>query len=183
MVCSTLETSLGGGINIIEIITFVLVLMAAFIFLKTLCAKRRRKRLDKMHAHLQGISIPDYNPQPPVVRVQPNAARVPIMAAPPPPVYPGNQIAAMEKYDIWWTSPGNNTFTQYLLHNIYSATIFTHTWTEDEPTRLPVSIWTQENLFQFGLKKRTCFNLSSNICWQKDLFQLAIWKIPYDTIL
>ena len=92
--------SLGGGINIIKIITFVLELMAAFIFLKTLCAKRRRKRLDEMHAHLQGINIPDYPPQPPVVRVQPNAARVPIMAAPPPPVYPGNQIAAMEKYDI-----------------------------------------------------------------------------------
>ena len=44
--------SLNGGINIVEIITFVLVLMGAFIFLKTLCAKRRRKRLDEMHAHL-----------------------------------------------------------------------------------------------------------------------------------
>ena len=91
--------SLNGGINIVEIITFVLVLMGAFVFLKTVCARRRKKRLDEMHAHLQGISIPDYPPQPPVVRVQPNAAHVPFMAAQPP-VYPGSQIATMEKYDI-----------------------------------------------------------------------------------
>ena len=91
--------SLNGGINIVEIITFVLVLMGAFVFLKTVCARRRKKRLDEMHAHLQGISV-DYPGQQPVVRVQPNAARVPIMAAPSPQVYPGNQIAAMEKYDI-----------------------------------------------------------------------------------
>ena len=49
--------------------------------------------------------------------------------------------------------PVLEAFTQYLLHNIYSATIFTHTWTEDEPTRLPVSIWTQEkDLFQLELQ-------------------------------
>ena len=74
--------------------------MGAFIFLKTVCARRKRKRLDEMHTHLQGISIPDYPAQPRVVRFQPNAARVLIMASPLPPVYPGNQIAAMEKYDI-----------------------------------------------------------------------------------
>ena len=67
--------------------------------------------------------------------------------------------------------PVLEAFTQYLLHNIYSATIFTHTWTEDEPTRLPVSIWTQEKLF-------TCFNLDSKTVsiWtqEKDLFHLEL---------
>ena len=81
-----------------EIITFLLVFMGAVAFVKSVCARRRKKRLAEMSAHLQGISV-DYPGQQPVVRVQPNAARVPIMAAQPP-VYPGNQIAAMEKYDI-----------------------------------------------------------------------------------
>ena len=89
--------SLNGGINIVEIITFLIVLLGAVAFLKHVCARRRKKRLDKMSAHLQGISV---DCQPPVVRVQPNAARLPIMAAQPP-VYPGSQIATMEKYDIW----------------------------------------------------------------------------------
>ena len=91
------ESLTNGGINIVEIITFLLVLMGAVAFIKSVCVRRRKKRLDEMHAHLQGISV-DYPGQQPVVRVQPNAARVPIMGAQPP-VYPGNQIA-MEKYDI-----------------------------------------------------------------------------------
>ena len=90
------ESLSSGGINILEIITFLLVFMGAVAFVKSVCARRRKKRLAEMSAHLQGISV---DCQPPVVRVQPNAARVPIMAAQPP-VYPGSQIATMEKYDI-----------------------------------------------------------------------------------
>ena len=94
------ESLANGGINIVEIITFLLVFMGAVAFIKSVCAKRRKKRLDEMHAHLKGINV-DYPGQQPVVRVQPNAARVPIMGAQPP-VYPGNQIAMekYEKYDI-----------------------------------------------------------------------------------
>ena len=89
--------SSGSGINFLEITTFLVVFLGALIYVKSVCAKRRKKRLAEMSAHLQGISV-DYPGQQPVVRVQPNAARVPIMGAQPP-VYPGNQIA-MEKYDI-----------------------------------------------------------------------------------
>ena len=93
--------SLGSNINVIEIVTFLLILAAAGIFLKTSCARRRKRRLAEMSQHLQGISRgsppPDYPPQP-VIR--PNVARVPIMGAPPPPIYhPGGQ-AQVEKYDI-----------------------------------------------------------------------------------
>ena len=44
--------SLGGGINVIEIITFILVCLAAFYFLKVFCERRRRKRLNEMQQHL-----------------------------------------------------------------------------------------------------------------------------------
>ena len=53
--------------------------------------------MDEMQKRLHGISLPDYPPPPPAVRVQ--AARVPIMGAAPP-FYPGNQVSNMEKYDI-----------------------------------------------------------------------------------
>ena len=97
-----ISNDLGGGFNALEIITFILVVMAAIIFLKMFCARRRKKRMDEMQKRLQGISLPDYPlpdypPPPPTVRLQ--AARVPIMAAAPP-LYPGNQVTNMEKYDI-----------------------------------------------------------------------------------
>ena len=92
-----ISNDLGGGFNALEIITFILVVMAAIIFLKMFCARRRKKRMDEMQKRLQGISLPDYPPPPPTVRVQ--AARVPIMDAAPP-LYPGNQVTNMEKYDI-----------------------------------------------------------------------------------
>ena len=96
-----ISNDLGGGFNALEIITFILVLMAAIIFLKTFCARRRKKRLDEMHKRLQGISLPENPPPPPMVRVQAAAARVPILGDHPP-VYPGNQVTSsvMEKYDI-----------------------------------------------------------------------------------
>ena len=98
--------SLSGGINVLEIITFIFVCLAAIYFLKIFCARRRKKRLTEMQQHLQGISIQQEHPlgpsAPPVV--QPVAARVPIVAMPPP-IYPGDQLgsagrAVMEKYDI-----------------------------------------------------------------------------------
>ena len=90
--------SSGGGINFLEITTFLVVFLGALIYVKSVCAKRRKKRLAEMSAHLQlqGINV-DYPRQQPVPRVAPSVARVPIMG---PPVYqpnPGNQI---DKYDI-----------------------------------------------------------------------------------
>ena len=92
---------MGSNINVIEIVTFLFILAAAAIFLKSLCARRRKQRLAEMSNHLQGISLgsmpPEYPPQP-VVR--PTVARIPIMGAPPPPTYhPGGQTEA-EKYNI-----------------------------------------------------------------------------------
>ena len=90
--------SSGSGINFLEITTFLVVFLGALIYVKSVCAKRRKKRLAEMSAHLQlqGINV-DYPGQQPVPRVAPSVARVPIMG---PPVYqpnPGNQI---DKYDI-----------------------------------------------------------------------------------
>ena len=99
-----ISSGISGGYNALEIVTFVLVALAAIVFLKVFCSRRRKKRMDEIQKRLQGISLPeyqlpDYPPAPPTVRVQ--AARVPIMAgAAPPPVYPGNQISNLEKYDI-----------------------------------------------------------------------------------
>ena len=98
--------SLTGGINVLEIITFIIVCLATFYFLKIFCARRRKKRLAEMQQHLQDISIqhehPLGPPAPPVVH--PVAARVPIVPMSPP-IYPGDQLgsagrAMMEKYDI-----------------------------------------------------------------------------------
>ena len=55
-----ISNDLGGGFNALEIITFILVVMAAIIFLKMFCARRRKKRMDEMQKRLQGISLPDY---------------------------------------------------------------------------------------------------------------------------
>ena len=95
-----ISSGISGGYNALEIVTFVLVALAAIVFLKVFCNRRRKKRLDEMQKRLQEIQLPDYPPVPPAVRVQ--AARIPIMAgAAPPPVYPGSQLSNLEKYDIW----------------------------------------------------------------------------------
>ena len=48
--------SIGNNINVVEIVTFLFILAAAAIFLKSLCARRRKRRLAEMSNHLQGIS-------------------------------------------------------------------------------------------------------------------------------
>ena len=75
--------SSGSGINFLEITTFLVVFLGALIYVKSVCAKRRKKRLAEMSAHLQlqGINV-DYPGQQPVARVQPSVARVPIMGPP-----------------------------------------------------------------------------------------------------
>ena len=91
-----------GGFNALEIITFVLVAMAAVIFLKMFCTKRRKKRMVELQKQLEGISLPAYPAQPPAhaaPAVHVHAARVPIMGPPnPPPLYAGQ--VNVEKYNI-----------------------------------------------------------------------------------
>ena len=95
--------SLTGGINVLEIITFIVVCLATFYFLKIFCERRRKRRLAEMQQHLQGINLqqdPLGPPAPPVV----HAARVPIMSLQPP-IYPGDQLGSAQtgsagKYDI-----------------------------------------------------------------------------------
>ena len=94
--------SLTGGINLLEIITFIIVCLATFYFLKIFCERRRKRRLAEMGQHLQGINLQELPGQPaaPVV----HAARVPIMSLQPP-LYPGNQLNSAQmdsagKYDI-----------------------------------------------------------------------------------
>ena len=81
--------SLTGGINVLEIITFIIVCLATFYFLKIFCERRRKRRLAEMGQHLQGINLQELPGQPaaPVV----HAARVPIMSLQPP-IYPGDQL-------------------------------------------------------------------------------------------
>ena len=55
-----ISNDIGGEFNALEIITFILVVMAAIIFLKMFCARRRKKRMDEMQKRLQGISLPEY---------------------------------------------------------------------------------------------------------------------------
>ena len=94
-----ISSGISSGYNALEIVTFVLVVLAAVVFLKVFCNRRRKKRLDEMQRRLQEIQLPDYPPGPPAVRV--HASRVPIMAgAAPPPVYPGGQLSNLEKYEI-----------------------------------------------------------------------------------
>ena len=89
----------SSGYNALEIVTFVLVVLAAAVFLKVFCNRRRKKRLDEMQRRLQEIQLPDYPSGPPAVRA--HASRVPIMSgAAPPPVYPGGQLSHLEKYEI-----------------------------------------------------------------------------------
>ena len=81
--------SLTGGINLLEIITFIIVCLATLYFLKIFCERRRKRRLAEMGQHLQGINLQELPGQPaaPVV----HAARVPIMLLQPP-IYPGDQL-------------------------------------------------------------------------------------------
>ena len=81
--------SLTGGINLLEIITFIIVCLATLYFLKIFCERRRKRRLAEMGQHLQGINLQELPGQPaaPVV----HAARVPIMSLQPP-IYPGDQL-------------------------------------------------------------------------------------------
>ena len=44
--------SLTGGINVLEIITFIIVCLATFYFLKIFCERRRKRRLAEMGQHL-----------------------------------------------------------------------------------------------------------------------------------
>ena len=55
-----ISNCISGGYNALEIITFVLVVMAAIIFLKIFCTRRRKKRMDEIQKRLQGISLPEY---------------------------------------------------------------------------------------------------------------------------
>ena len=74
-----------GGINYLEIVTFVIVVLVALYFLKTTCAKHRKKRMQEMSSHLQGLALSESPPAYPVA--QPVVPRV---AARAPPTYPGD---------------------------------------------------------------------------------------------
>ena len=93
---------LTGGINLLEIVTFIIVCLATLYFMKIFCERRRKRRLAEMGQHLQSINLHELPGQPaaPVV----HAARVPIMSLQPP-LYPGNQLDSAQvgsagKYDI-----------------------------------------------------------------------------------
>ena len=81
-----------GGVNYLEIVTFLIVVAAALYFLKTICARHRKKRMQEMSNHLQGITMSDYPAPPAAQPVARAAARAP-------PIYPGEQLA-MDKYNI-----------------------------------------------------------------------------------
>ena len=84
----------GAGINFLEITTFVVVFLGAMIYIKYACAKRRKKKLAEMSAHLQmeGINVPVAVP-----RVAPSIARLPVMG---PPGYQPSSVNHIDKYDI-----------------------------------------------------------------------------------
>ena len=72
-----------GGVNYLEIVTFVIVVLAALYFLKTTCAKHRKKRMQEMSNHLQGLAMSEGPP------AYPAAQPVARAAARAPPTYPG----------------------------------------------------------------------------------------------
>ena len=84
----------GAGINFLEVTTFVVVFLGAMVYIKYTCAKRRKKKLAEMSAHLQmeGINVPVSVP-----RVAPSVARVPVMG---PPIYQPSPVNHIDKYDI-----------------------------------------------------------------------------------
>ena len=91
---------LTGGINLLEIVTFIIVCLATLYFLRILCERWRKRRLAEMGQ--QSINLHELPGQPaaPVV----HAARVPIMSLQPP-LYLGSQLDSAQvgsagKYDI-----------------------------------------------------------------------------------
>ena len=89
----------ANGINLLEVLTFLVVFGGAFVYIKLACARRRKRRLLEMSAHLQEAAIlPAAIPQ-----VAPSVARLPVMGPPGPPGPPGYQLNVMgqaDKYDI-----------------------------------------------------------------------------------
>ena len=89
----------GNGINLLEVLTCVVVFGGAFVYIRQVCARRRKRRLLEMSAHLQEAAImPAAIPQ-----VAPSVARLPVMGPPGPPGPPGYQLNVMgqaDKYDI-----------------------------------------------------------------------------------
>ena len=85
--------SSGAGINFLEITTFAVVFLGAMIYIKHACARRRKRKLAEMSAHLQMEGImPAAVPQ-----VVPSIARLPVMG---PPGYQPSSMNHVDKYDI-----------------------------------------------------------------------------------
>ena len=86
----------GNGINLLEVLTCVVVFGGAFVYIRQVCARRRKRRLLEMSAHLQEAAImPAAIPQ-----VAPSVARLPVMGPPGPPGYQLNVMGQADKYDI-----------------------------------------------------------------------------------
>ena len=87
----------GNGINLLEILTFLVVFGGAFVYVKLACAKRRKRRLMEMSAHLQEAAV-----MPAIPQVAPVVGRLPVMGpvmGPPAPPYQMN-VMGQDKYDI-----------------------------------------------------------------------------------
>ena len=84
----------GAGINFLEVTTFAVVFFGAVIYIKHACARRRKRRLAEMSAHLQmeAAIMPAAVPQ-----VAPSIARLPVMG---PPGYQPSSMNHADKYDI-----------------------------------------------------------------------------------
>ena len=83
----------GAGINFLEVTTFAVVFFGAIIYIKHACARRRKRKLAEMSAHLQMEGImPAAVPQ-----VAPSIARLPVMG---PPGYQPSSMNHADKYDI-----------------------------------------------------------------------------------
>ena len=82
--------SSGAGINFLEVTTFAVVFFGAIIYIKHACARRRKRKLAEMSAHLQmeGVAVP---------QVAPSIARLPVMG---PPGYQPSSMNHADKYDI-----------------------------------------------------------------------------------
>ena len=86
----------GNAINLLEILTFLVVIGGAFVYTKLACARRRKRRLLEMSAHLQEAAVmPAAIPQ-----VAPVVGRLPVMGPPAPPGYQLNVMGQADKYDI-----------------------------------------------------------------------------------
>ena len=84
----------GNGINLLEILTFLVVFGGAFVYIKLACARRRKRRLLEMSAHLQEAAV-----MPAIPQVAPVVGRLPVMGPPAPPGYQMN-VMGQDKYDI-----------------------------------------------------------------------------------